>query len=287
MVRGLAIDTAAADRKRRSSLGTTGLAAPARVWFEPPGRVRCAAGSRGRRAARIRPVAAQPDPAGKDPGSGTRAARSGALFPRTPEVFLRHDLAVFRALTDADAERLLADLDSSEAGTSTLEPSLSYRGFSLSRSEGGSDERSAGGDSDVASQAFEIFPSEAPEIEERLFATGRDVIDDEVTKHVRERLQLGLPKAERASQAVPVACPPCKGLAAPNGWYLALAIRPNRDCHWYRQDSNGCWSHEPGQVPLTDLDNAGKRVRDPRLAGRGPCQTLCGYTSTDRIARIG
>ena len=110
--------------------------------------------------------------------------------------------------------------------TSTLEPSLGYRSFRLSRSEVGSDERSAGGDSDVASQAFEIFASEAPEVEERLFATDRDVIDDEVTSHVRERLQLGLLRAARASQAVPVACPPCKGLAAPNGWYLALAIRP-------------------------------------------------------------
>ena len=56
----------------------------------PRGRVRCAAGSRGRLAARIRPPAAQPDPAGKDSGSATRAAPSA---PPPPEGFLRHELA--------------------------------------------------------------------------------------------------------------------------------------------------------------------------------------------------
>ena len=104
-------------------------------------------------------------------------------------------------LTDADAERLLADFDNSGADTSTMEPSLGYRGFSLSRSAVGSDERSVEGDSDAASQAFEIFVSDAPEIEERLLATGRDIIDDEVADHVRERLQLGLPRLAHASQA--------------------------------------------------------------------------------------
>ena len=258
------------------------------------------------------------------------------------------------ALTDADAERLLADLDSSEAGTSTFEPSLGYRGFSLSRSAVGSDERSVGGASDAASQAFEIFASDAPEIEERLLATGRDVIDDEVADHVRERLQLGVPKLARASQAVPGTCPPCNGAAAPSyspvgwnsgstrmrnncynyandqitntlaqpgrgsgrrfatlqcndldgaarrdglgqaqgwqtptaGWYVVLAMWPNRDYHWYRQDRNGCWSHKPGQASVTDLDNACKRIGDPRLADRAPYQTFCGYKVTDRNARI-
>lgn len=107
------------------------------------------------------------------------------------------------ALADADAERLLADLSGSEADTSTLEPGLGYRGFSLSRSAVGSDEGAAGGDSDVASPAF-----------------------------------------------------------------------------------NGCWSHKPGQASVADLDNAGKRIGDPRLADRGPYQTFCGYKSTDRNARI-
>ena len=54
-------------------------------------------------------------------------------------------------LTDADAVRLLADLGGSKAGTSTLERSLGYRSFRLSRSAGGSDERWAGGESDAAS----------------------------------------------------------------------------------------------------------------------------------------
>lgn len=258
------------------------------------------------------------------------------------------------ALADADAERLLADLSGSEADTSTLEPGLGYRGFSLSRSAVGSDEGAAGGGSDASSPAFESFASGAPEVEERLLATGRDVIDNEVADHVRERLRLGLPRLAQASQAVPSTCPPCKGAAAPNyrparwnpsltrmrnncynyandlitntfaqpgqgggrrfatlqcsdldiaarrdclgqargwqvptaGWYVALAIWPNQDYHWYRQDSNGCWSHKPGQASVTDLDNTGKRIGDPRLADRGPYQTFCGYKSTDRNARI-
>ena len=205
-------------------------------------------------------------------------------------------------LTDADAVRLLADLGGSEAGTSTLERSLGCRGSSLSRSAVGSDARSAGGESDAATQAIEVFASGPPEIE--------------------ERLQLGLP---RLAQPAPAACPPCTGTAAPNyspgrgsgrrlatlqcshldgtarrdglgqargwqapaaGWYVALAIRPNRDYHWYRQDRNGCWSHKPGQAYVTDLDNAGKRLGDLGLADRGPYQTFCGYKSTDRNARV-
>ena len=70
------------------------------------------------------------------------------------------------------------------------------------------------------------------------------------------------------------------------GWYAALAIWPNRDYHWYRQDRNGCWSHKLGQASVTDLDNAGKRLRDPGLADRGQYQTRHGYKSTDRNARI-
>ena len=139
---------------------------------------------------------------------------------------------------------------------------------------------------------------------------------------IEECLQLGLP---RLAQAAPAACPPYRGTAAPNyspgrgsgqrfatlqcshldgaarrsglglaqgwqaptaGWYVALAIRPNQEYDWYRQDRNGCRSHRAGQPSVTDLDNAGQRIGDPSLLDWGSYQTYRGYKSTDRNARV-
>lgn len=65
------------------------------------------------------------------------------------------------------------------------------------------------------------------------------------------------------------------------GWYVALVIWPDEDYHWYRQDSNGCWSHKPGMTDVINVDHAGNRITDPMTADRGPYTTFCTYMITN------
>ncbi len=43
---------------------------------------------------------------------------------------------------------------------------------------------------------------------------------------------------------------------------------PIYDYHWYRQNSDGSWSHKQGSQAVTKLDNSGKLIMDPRTADR-------------------
>lgn len=58
---------------------------------------------------------------------------------------------------------------------------------------------------------------------------------------------------------------------------LALVVAPGYDYHWYRLDSDGTWSHKPGQTFATNRDNAGNAIADPRTANRGPYTDFCGF----------
>lgn len=49
------------------------------------------------------------------------------------------------------------------------------------------------------------------------------------------------------------------------------------DYHWYRRDSNGMWSHKPGQTAARNTDNAGKLISDPRNCDRGFYNLFCGF----------
>ncbi|QGZ42659.1 hypothetical protein IP92_04873 [Pseudoduganella flava] len=49
------------------------------------------------------------------------------------------------------------------------------------------------------------------------------------------------------------------------GHYLAALFIAENDYHWYRQDNTGYWSHKPGQGEATNLDVAGRLIRDPRV----------------------
>jgi hypothetical protein len=42
----------------------------------------------------------------------------------------------------------------------------------------------------------------------------------------------------------------------------------NGDYHFYRQDSNGMWSHKPGSTAVTPLDATGRPIYDPAIASR-------------------
>src|ERR1044071_65631 len=61
------------------------------------------------------------------------------------------------------------------------------------------------------------------------------------------------------------------------GHLVALVIAPNIDFHWYRKGRNGYWSHKPGGTQVTNLDNSGNLIVDPRTANRGMYTAFCTF----------
>lgn len=61
------------------------------------------------------------------------------------------------------------------------------------------------------------------------------------------------------------------------GHLAALVIWPGVDFHWYRKGRNGWWSHKPGSTPVTNVDNSGNYISDPRTANRGPYTDFCTF----------
>lgn len=74
--------------------------------------------------------------------------------------------------------------------------------------------------------------------------------------------------------------------ASTSGWYTALVIWPGRDYHWYRQDTNGCWSHKPGSTATRNTDERRRRIADPKHCDRGPYSIFCSYYVTNKGVRI-
>jgi hypothetical protein len=63
----------------------------------------------------------------------------------------------------------------------------------------------------------------------------------------------------------------------PEGHLAALCMWDTFDYHWYRMGRDGLWSHKPGGMPVTNLDNSGQIIRDPRTANRGDYTTFCTF----------
>jgi len=49
---------------------------------------------------------------------------------------------------------------------------------------------------------------------------------------------------------------------------IATVTDENEDYHFYRQDSNGYWSHKPGATSVTNIDATGRLIYNPQLASR-------------------
>ena len=49
---------------------------------------------------------------------------------------------------------------------------------------------------------------------------------------------------------------------------IALVVDEDEDYHFYRQDSNGYWSHKPGATDVTHIDASGRPIYDPQLASK-------------------
>ena len=79
------------------------------------------------------------------------------------------------------------------------------------------------------------------------------------------RLKGDMPAIEIARNGRPIEFTdkPAKGYSK-----IALVIDPKQDYHFYRQDSNGFWSHKPGGTPVTNKDTTGRLIYNPALANR-------------------
>lgn len=63
---------------------------------------------------------------------------------------------------------------------------------------------------------------------------------------------------------------------------IALVVDPGKYYHYYRQDSDGMWSHKPGRTRATNLDESGELIYDPKTADRKVSDSMnytdfCGY----------
>ncbi len=69
----------------------------------------------------------------------------------------------------------------------------------------------------------------------------------------------------------------------PNTSKIALVADEDEDYHFYRQDSNGYWSHKPGATNVTNKDAQNSHIYDPSLASRAyensslDYDKFCGY----------
>jgi len=60
---------------------------------------------------------------------------------------------------------------------------------------------------------------------------------------------------------------------------VALFVDPGVDFHWCRLDQGGLWSHKPGQTRVTQRDQAGNNIVDPRTADTGNYEFVTFMTS--------
>lgn len=65
-----------------------------------------------------------------------------------------------------------------------------------------------------------------------------------------------------------------------SGHLVALVMAPDYDYHWYRKGQNGYWTHKPGGTAVTNRDNSGALITDPRTANRGPYTEFCTFMIT-------
>lgn len=96
-------------------------------------------------------------------------------------------------------------------------------------------------------------------------------------------------------------CPPgtskiALGIAPDNCGNEMIKRKPcpssrNGDYHFWRQDSNGMWSHKPGGTAVTNLDASGRPIYDPAIADRNygdrlNYKFLCTYMCAPRRQKL-
>ncbi len=92
-----------------------------------------------------------------------------------------------------------------------------------------------------------------------------------------EYQQLQCPDVRNGAIADQLILAPKKNKCPKEGHLVALVVAPNSDFHWYRKGRNGYWSHKPGGTPVTNVDNSGNPIPDPRTADRGGYTDFCSF----------
>ena len=81
----------------------------------------------------------------------------------------------------------------------------------------------------------------------------------------------------------------------PNGKSkIALAVDPDEDYHFWRQDSNGWWSQKGGAKPVTNKDASDRPMWDPALCdnnwtnehGKLDYDVFCAYMCVPRVEKL-
>ena len=115
------------------------------------------------------------------------------------------------------------------------------------------------------------------------YASGFNIIDDKDynCKSFRKRLKKDSPGSylEKFDNA-----------CLPGFYKIFLALDPQNDYHWYRQDNNSYWSHKPGSTDVINIDASGKKINNPLIANRKydslnynkPCFFACIYSDLAR-----
>lgn len=60
-------------------------------------------------------------------------------------------------------------------------------------------------------------------------------------------------------------------------WWKVVCYFEKGDYHWYRQDSNGSWSHKLGHQKIKNVDKSDKVITNPETCNRGDYNLLIGY----------
>ncbi|MFJ1654641.1 hypothetical protein ACIOC2_25385 [Streptomyces sp. NPDC088337] len=81
--------------------------------------------------------------------------------------------------------------------------------------------------------------------------------------------------------------PAADNVCPSEGVLVALVLEPGVDFHWYRMNSDGFWTHKAGVAPVSDLDDAGQKITDPRSCSRLKYSQFCSFMNVpEGSARI-
>ena len=115
------------------------------------------------------------------------------------------------------------------------------------------------------------------------YASGFEHIEDNEydCKSFRERLKKDSPGSylEKFDNA-----------CIPGFYKIFLALDPENDYHWWRQNLDQYWSHKPGSTEVVNVDASGNKIKNPLKANRKydslnyykPCFFACVYSDLAR-----
>ena len=145
--------------------------------------------------------------------------------------------------------------------------------------------------------------ADAPVFDERKWTVGISMSNNNCYNYIHDQVRNEFSRPGRShGVAISSACPVVEAAAEADGlvhaagfdqelgpgegWYVALAVWPGRDSHWYRQDADGCWSHKLGQDEVSRKDNLKMPIVNPWSCDRRPYVNFCTFMIVRRDLRI-